>query len=64
MYGNDTNRDTGSAPYTSEEKQWLKDNFGDEYHFLLCYGLSIYKEDDREEGRAIARGMMAQDARA
>lgn len=58
-----TNRYTASAPYTAAEKQWLNDNFGGEFHFLLAYGLSIHKEDDREEGRAIARAMMAQDAR-
>ena len=35
--------------------------FGTEFEFLQLYGLSIMKEDDREEGRAIARTMMNND---
>ncbi|KAF2868398.1 hypothetical protein BDV95DRAFT_670466 [Massariosphaeria phaeospora] len=48
------------ASYTTEEKQWLKDNYSDEYHFLQQHGLSIYKEEDRDDGRAIVRQIMAQ----
>ncbi|KAL8915366.1 MAG: hypothetical protein Q9171_000236 [Xanthocarpia ochracea] len=48
----------GSAPLTKSEKTWLKDNFGDEFHFLRAYGLSIYEEEDREEGRRILRALM------
>ena len=46
---------------TPSEKTWLKESFGSEYYFLRDYGLSIYKEDHREEGRAIARGLMELD---
>ncbi|KAK0655096.1 hypothetical protein B0T16DRAFT_318492, partial [Cercophora newfieldiana] len=48
-----------AAPYTAEEKQWLNRHFGGEFKFLMAYGLSIYKEEDREEGRHIVRAMMA-----
>ncbi|KAK3371067.1 hypothetical protein B0T24DRAFT_680190 [Lasiosphaeria ovina] len=41
---------------------WLQQNFGDEYHFLLIHGLSIHKEEDREDGRAMARTLMGHDA--
>jgi hypothetical protein len=47
--------------YTTEEKAWLKANYGGEYKFLLTFGLSIYNEEDREEGRSVARGFMAKD---
>ncbi|KAK4173357.1 hypothetical protein QBC36DRAFT_360106 [Triangularia setosa] len=50
-----------APPYTTEEKQWLRIHFEDEYKFLQMYGLSIYDEDDREEGRLIARALMAND---
>lgn len=49
-------------PYTDNEKEWLKHNFKDEYHFLRQYGLSIYKDTDREEGRAIVRSFIAAEA--
>ena len=48
-------------PYTDAEKVWLKQNYKDEYHFLLQHGLSIYKDEDREDGRAMARSLMAAD---
>ena len=48
----------GSAPLTKLEKTWLKDNFGDEFHFLRAYRLSIYEEEGREEGRRILRALM------
>jgi hypothetical protein len=48
-------------PYTDTEKVWLKQNYKDEYHFLQQYGLSIYKDKDREDGRAMARSLMAAD---
>ena len=50
-----------APPLTSEEKAWLNEHWGGEFKFLAAYGLSIYKEEDREEGRRIVRGMMAQD---
>lgn len=47
------------APLSSEEKQWLKINWGGEFKFLASHGLSIYKEEDREEGRIILRAILA-----
>ncbi|OJD17249.1 hypothetical protein AJ78_02631 [Emergomyces pasteurianus Ep9510] len=44
--------------YTSEEKAWLKKHFRGEFYFLRMFCLSIYKEEDREEGRRIVRAMM------
>lgn len=49
-------------PYTTAEKAWLKRAFGAEFKLLRCYGLSIYDEEDREEGRLIARGMIEAEA--
>jgi hypothetical protein len=49
------------VPYTTEEKAWLKKHYGGEYKFLRSFGLSIYKEEDRTDGRHIARRMMAED---
>lgn len=51
----------GGPPLTAEERQWVKANFTDEFHLLQLYGLSIYKEDDRAEGRQIVREMMRHD---
>jgi hypothetical protein len=48
-------------PYTDAEKAWLKKNYKDEYHFLQQNGLSIYKDEDREDGRALGRSLMAAD---
>jgi hypothetical protein len=48
-------------PYTAEEKRWLKKHWRDEFHFLLAYNLSIYDEEDREQGRLIARAMIEAD---
>ncbi|GAB1742571.1 hypothetical protein NU219Hw_g8112t1 [Hortaea werneckii] len=45
-------------PYTTTEKEWLKQHWGDEFHFLQAYGLNIHKEEDREEGRSIARAII------
>lgn len=45
-------------PYTTEEKQWLKMNHRDEFHFLRTYGFSIYNEEQRAEGRLIVRAFM------
>ncbi|KAI6790584.1 hypothetical protein KC363_g5869 [Hortaea werneckii] len=33
-------------------------HWGDEFHFLQAYGLNIHKEEDREEGRSIARAII------
>jgi hypothetical protein len=50
---------TGAADetpsYTTEEQAYLKENWRDEYHFLLENGLHIHKEVDRAEGRSILR---------
>ena len=40
----------------------MKDNYGGEFKFLSSHGLNIYKDDHREEGRAIAQGYMKMDA--
>lgn len=50
-------------PLTAEEKHWLKHISGhkDEFHLLRDHGLSIYKDEDREEGRQILRALMADD---
>ncbi|KAK4445054.1 hypothetical protein QBC34DRAFT_441962 [Podospora aff. communis PSN243] len=50
-----------TSTLTPEEEQWVKDHWGSEHHFLQAYGLNIYKEEDREEGRAMTRGLMKQD---
>jgi hypothetical protein len=50
-----------APPYTEEEKGWLKRQWGGEFKFLAAYGLRIYEDEDREEGRRIARAMMEVD---
>ena len=50
-----------NGPLTKAEKKWLKDNWGGEFHFLRSYCLSIYKEEDREEGRIIMQALMEDD---
>lgn len=52
---------TTSEPYTADEKSWLRKHWGGEFQFLLAHGLSIYKDEDREEGRRIVRATMAED---
>ncbi|KAL8895103.1 MAG: hypothetical protein Q9207_008299 [Kuettlingeria erythrocarpa] len=49
---------TESPELTQEEKQWLKNSYRGEFHFLRSYGLSIFKEEDRDEGRRILRALM------
>ena len=46
---------------TKDEKKWLKDNYGGEFHFLRQHELSIYEEGDRAEGRSILRAFMQKD---
>jgi hypothetical protein len=43
---------------TAEEKKWLKTHYGGEFKFLSDYGLKVFNEEDREEGRAIMRSLM------
>lgn len=50
-----------SGALTNCEYQWLKHHYGSEFRFLTVHGLSIYKEDDRQEGRSILRHLRAQD---
>ena len=50
-----------NPPITQAENKWRTDNHKDEFHFLRNHGLSIYKDDDREEGRLIMRALMEQD---
>ncbi|KAL7816107.1 hypothetical protein V8C44DRAFT_323995 [Trichoderma aethiopicum] len=52
----------GDQPYTAAEKAFLKKFYGNEFKFLTLYELSIYDEEDRAEGRAIARSLMRADA--
>ncbi|UKZ74604.1 hypothetical protein TrVFT333_002274 [Trichoderma virens FT-333] len=51
----------GEQPYTAEEKEWLKKHYRGEYKFLMTHGLSIYDEEEREEGRAIMRALTRED---
>lgn len=46
-------------PYTELEKTWLQEHCQGEFYFLLQNGLSIYKDTDREKGRAVARKLIA-----
>ncbi|KAM3516044.1 hypothetical protein MY11210_000326 [Beauveria gryllotalpidicola] len=48
-------------PLSDGEKRWLKDHYGGEFQFLRSFGLSIYKDEDREQGRQIMRVMMSKD---
>lgn len=48
-------------PYDALEKRWLKSRWGSEYDFLMSCQLSIHYEADREEGRRIARTLIAAD---
>jgi hypothetical protein len=49
---------TTNPPYTDAEKAFLKENWRNEYDFLIQYGLQIHKEEDRDEGRSILRAIM------
>lgn len=60
--GNQSNSSsTTSQGYTAEEKAYVKQQWGSEFHMLRDYGMSIYKEEHREEGRAIVRAFKEQD---
>lgn len=50
-----------SSRTTQAEKAWIKAKFGNEFRFLMVYGLSIHKAEDREEGRHILRALMYDD---
>jgi len=49
-----------APPLTKDEKDYLKKHYGGEFRFLRMYELSIYKEEDREEGRRILRAFMSE----
>ncbi|KAL8883164.1 MAG: hypothetical protein Q9192_007398 [Flavoplaca navasiana] len=49
-------------PFSKAEKKWMKDNYNGAFHFLQTHGLSIYKDEDRVEGRRILRAMMEDDS--
>ena len=49
------------GPLSKEEKSWLKKHFGNEFRFLREFGFSIYKEEDRADGRALLRTIMRED---
>ncbi|KAF2997779.1 hypothetical protein E8E14_002463 [Neopestalotiopsis sp. 37M] len=59
--GSALSADPGRGDYTTKEKAWLKKHWGNEHKFLQAYGLSIYKEDEREEGRALVRDLVQPD---
>jgi hypothetical protein len=48
----------GTRLYTQSERKLLKEEYGGEYKFLGQHGLSIHKDEDREEGRGILRAVM------
>jgi hypothetical protein len=50
-----------ASSLTSAEKAWLQEHFESEFKFLCAYELSIYNEEDREEGRRILRALMSDD---
>ncbi|KAI4166648.1 MAG: hypothetical protein LQ343_007869 [Gyalolechia ehrenbergii] len=52
----------GSTRLTDSEKSWLKVKYGGEFKFLRDYGLSIYKDEDRDEGRCILRALMEEES--
>jgi hypothetical protein len=61
MSAQNSNTSQISPPLTTEEKNYLKKHYGGEFKFLMMYGLSIYKEEDREEGRSILRAIKTGD---
>ena len=57
-----TGHDGGEPALTQAEKAWLKKHWGNEFKFLRAYGLKIYNDEDRDEGRTILRAMMKEDS--
>ncbi|RYP93263.1 hypothetical protein DL770_000638 [Monosporascus sp. CRB-9-2] len=51
----------GVERYSEAEKQWIKEHYGSEFRFLLQHCLSIYKEEDLDEGRDIVKALMKHD---
>ncbi|KAL8836244.1 MAG: hypothetical protein Q9170_002988 [Blastenia crenularia] len=54
--------DSAGSQLADVEKKWLKDHYGGEFKFLRAYSLSIYKDEDREEGRRMLRAMMTEES--
>jgi hypothetical protein len=48
----------GHGTRINSRRETMPEGLGDEYHFLRDYQLSIYKEEDREEGRRIVQGLV------
>ncbi|THZ13919.1 hypothetical protein D6C90_10245 [Aureobasidium pullulans] len=53
------NPGSSNPPYTTEEKEFLKREYGGEFNFLMTLGLKIHSEDDRDEGRHYLRTLRA-----
>ena len=59
--GSSATKPSLSPPLTQSERKWLKEHWDGEFKFLRSYNLSIYEEEDRDEGRRIMRAFMAAD---
>lgn len=46
---------------TTKQRAWLKRHWDGEFKFLRAYQLSIYKDEDRLEGREILKALMEAD---
>ncbi|KAI8672977.1 hypothetical protein NCS56_00762200 [Fusarium sp. Ph1] len=46
---------------SDSERAWLKEHWGNEFKFLAAYGLSIYDDEERKEGREIMRMTIAKE---
>lgn len=57
-HAHQTNTTEKKSSLSVEEKTWLKKYYGSEFSFLRQYGLNIYQEEDREEGRILLRSFM------
>lgn len=49
---------TVSEPLTAAEEAWVRERFASEREFIEEMGLSFDKEDEREEGRIMIRGIV------
>lgn len=52
---------SAAADYTDAERDWIKKHYESEFKFLMQYGLKMFDDEDREEGRRIVRAMMSGD---
>ena len=50
-----------APPFTAEERAWVDAKFHTEFNFLQQYNLSIYKDEERAEGRRVVRALMAKE---